>query len=319
VYDVVPDFIDPANDGPLPGREDDWALMTGYRVRLASDERNLIEAERLQRVRVDGDRRLAQPHLAATPGRLNQAQRSAIDGLAVSLQELAHIQREWGNPVCAATFREAFELANAVGNSSLEAVCAFNLGHVYTGIAELHNLDEAEHWYRKSLDLHAPGDRLGRGTCLGQLGQIAYGRFEDAHAAKRPIEELACHLIEAAQRSQQALDMFSATAVAERGIAHNQLGVIYHTAGNMDRALHHYRQSIQYADQTGDIFEAGDRRFNVAASLLDDGRLSDARAYAEAALANYQTFGGRTEDRVRTTERLIVAIDQAIAEKGGGA
>jgi len=32
VNKIVPDFIDLANDGPFPGREDDWSLITWYRI-----------------------------------------------------------------------------------------------------------------------------------------------------------------------------------------------------------------------------------------------------------------------------------------------
>ena len=46
---VVPDFVDSATDGPLPGREDNWTLVTQYRLDLAREERKWPEAERLQR------------------------------------------------------------------------------------------------------------------------------------------------------------------------------------------------------------------------------------------------------------------------------
>jgi hypothetical protein len=49
------------------------------------------------------------------------------------------------------------------------------------------------------------------------------------------------------------------------------------------------------------------------------GRLSDARAYAEAALANFRTFGDRAADDIQQIERIIGSIDQAIAKKARGA
>ena len=60
VEEIVPDFVDPATDGPRPGREGGWALVTEYRVRLARQVRDWAEAERLQRLRVDWDRRRAE-------------------------------------------------------------------------------------------------------------------------------------------------------------------------------------------------------------------------------------------------------------------
>ena len=319
VDDVVPDFIDPANDGPLAGREDEWSLVTEYRVRLAMEERNWDEAERLQRVRVDWNQQRAQPALAAAADRRDARQKHAIDTLAISLQLLAEIQRQQGSPTCAATLREALDLANAIGDTVGQAIYTFNLGHVYRNSADLRNLDEAEHWYRKSLDLHAPDDLLGRGGCVAQLGHVAYERFREARTAKRPVEELARLLGEAARLYEQALDMMPATAVTDRGIIHSQLGNIYDDAGDIDRALHHYRQGIRYAENAGDIFSAGQMRFNVAATLFDAGRLTDARAYAEAALANFRTFGDRAADDIQKSERLIAEIDQAVAKKAGGA
>ncbi len=317
--DVVPDFVDPASDGPLAGREDEWTIVTDYRVRLARGERNFVDAERLQRVCVDWDRQRAQSALAAAPNQRDVRQRNAIRTLTVSLEMVAHILREQGNPTCAATYREALDLSKANGDAAEQAICAFNLGQAYQNIAGLRNLDEAERWYRKSRDLLAPDDGLGRGKCVGQLGTVAFERFLGAWTAKRPVEELARHLTEAARLYEQALDMFPATAVTDRGITHNQLGLIYRHGGDVDRALHHYQQSIRCCEQAGDIFGAGETRGNVATALLAVGRLSDARAYAEAALANFGTFGDRAADMIQKTEGIIAAVDQAVAEKTGGA
>src|SRR5262249_51249188 len=48
VDEVVPEFIDPVTDNPLPGREAQWSILTEYRVGLASDDRQLEKAEQLQ-------------------------------------------------------------------------------------------------------------------------------------------------------------------------------------------------------------------------------------------------------------------------------
>jgi tetratricopeptide (TPR) repeat protein len=113
--------------------------------------------------------------------------------------------------------------------------------------------------------------------------------------------------------------MMPATAVTERGTIHNQLGIIYRNAGDIDRALYHYQQDIRYCERAGDIFGAGETRANVAMALLAAGRLSDARAYAEAALANFRTFGDRAADHIQDIERLVANIDQVVAKKAGSA
>ncbi len=95
--------------------------------------------------------------------------------------------------------------------------------------------------------------------------------------------------------------------------------LIYRNGGDIDRALHLYQQDIRYCEGAGDIFGAGDTRRNVAMALLTAGRLSDARAYAEAALANFRTFGDRAADDIQDTEHLIADIDQAVTKNAGGA
>jgi hypothetical protein len=162
VNDAVPDFIDPATDGPLPGREEQWSMVTEYRVRLALEDRNLVEAERLQRIRVDWDRQRARLALATASDQRDTKQRHAIRTLAVAMHSLGDIQREQESPTCAATYRESLDLTNAIDDNTGRAACAFNLGLVYQEIPGLRNLDDAEHWYRKSLDLRAPDDKLGR-------------------------------------------------------------------------------------------------------------------------------------------------------------
>ena len=141
----------------------------------------------------------------------------------------------------------------------------------------------------------------------------------EARAAKRPGKELDRHLAEAAQLYEQALEKIPETAITDRGVVHNQLGNIYSEARDIDRALQHYRQDIRYCEEAGDQFGAGETRYNVALALRDAGRLDDARAYAEAALANYQPFGERATAQIQRTGRLIAAIDKAAAEKRSGA
>ncbi len=98
---------------------------------------------------------------------------------------------------------------------------------------------------------------------------------------------------------------------------HNQLGIIYWRAGDIDRALQHYQQAIRYIVAAGDTFRAGQTRYNVAIALLQAGRLGDARAYAEAALTDFLSFGDRAADDIQKTEKLIALIDQAEARAGG--
>ncbi len=93
---VTPDFVDPRNDRPLPGRKDEWSLVTEYRVDLALEERNLAKAERLQRLSVDRDRERARAALATAPGQRSDIQRNDIRTLAVNIEGLANVQMDKG-------------------------------------------------------------------------------------------------------------------------------------------------------------------------------------------------------------------------------
>ena len=177
---VTGDFVDPRTDLPLPGREDDWTLVTEYRVRLAQEERNLVKAERLQRVCVDWDRERARAALATAPEQRGDNQRNAIRTLCASVHDLGQIERENDDPSCAESYREAFGLAQSIADRAGQAICAFNFGIAYSDVTALRDFDAAESWLKQSLDLRPPGDALGRGKSLGQLGKVAVLCFEDA-------------------------------------------------------------------------------------------------------------------------------------------
>jgi tetratricopeptide (TPR) repeat protein len=317
VETVVQHFVDPATDGPLPGREDDWTLVTEYRVQLAMQELNWAEDDRLQRMSVDWDRERARSAMETAPEKWDNRRRHSIRTLAASVHRLADIQRAKGDSACATAYLEAFELARSIGDTAAQAVCAFNLGHAHLEIGDLRDLDEAERYFRKSLDLRVANDARGRGKSLGQLGHIAFDRFLEAHEARRSIEERARHFPEAARLRGQALDMFPETDIASRATAHNELGIVYRRAGDIDRALRHYQEAIRYREQADDFFSAGETRFNVALAMLSRGQLHDALTYAEAALANLLSFGERAAAYIQKTETLIAKIKEAQAKSAG--
>jgi tetratricopeptide (TPR) repeat protein len=301
VDETTPEFIDRSTDGPLAGREKEWGQVIEYRVHLARDNRNWPEAERLQRSRIDWDRVQAAKaaDLDADPHKR---------ALARSLFQLAEIQRGQRDPGCIATYIEALELARAINDSAAQSYIALSLGNASLSITDPPDLDNAELWYRRSLDLAAPGDNPMRARILGQLGLVAYKHFNDAKAADRPATELGRYIAEAAQYYSQSLEMAPATAVDHLAATHNQLGNVYQDAGGTDRALMHFRQGIRYAEMAGDTFGAGQTRFNVALTLLRARRLSEARLYAEAALNDFRTFGDRAVSEIERTEKLVSFI-----------
>jgi tetratricopeptide (TPR) repeat protein len=156
-------------------------------------------------------------------------------------------------------------------------------------------------------------DRIGQGNCHSQLGAVAIERFREARAARRAEAELLAALNTALAEYHQALELLPDTAVNDLAVTHNALGAIYDSAGDIDRALPHYRQSIRLLESAGDIYRVGVSRFNVALALLHSGKLSDAREYARAALKNFEPYGPGAADVTAQTLQLLAQIEQALA------
>jgi tetratricopeptide (TPR) repeat protein len=205
-------------------------------------------------------------------------------------------------------YQESFDLAMQIGDRPLAAVAAFSLGNAHLG---LRDLDEAERWYSKSLELRAEGDVLGRAISLGQLGHVALERLKEARKAKKPESELRRHLNEALRSHHHSLEMTPPDAIGQLAVVHNQLGWIHDEAGDLDRALHHYRESIRFEEVQGNLYGAAQTRYNVALTLASAGRLPDAREYALAALRNFQTYGASAQKDIQDTLDLISKIAKA--------
>jgi len=327
VEEIVPDFVDPATDGPLPGREDEWSLVTEYRVRLAREARQWAEAERLQRVCVDWDRRRAAGALQLKPEALDDAQRNAVRTLAASLHELGQIQRELQQPECVVGYEEALVLAERISDRAGAAICALNLGHAYKDIPAIHDLARADRGYRRALQLFDERDRLGCSKCYDGLGAVARERFAEARDPRGLIGRIRTFLFRGWSKAKllrhinaclhfyhQALKLIPANAVGDLAVAHHQLGNTYHDTGDIDRALSHWRESIRLEENQGNLYGAAQTRYNVAVTLAQSGRLRDAREYARAALRNFETYDKAAREWIDKTKQLIAEIDQAIAK-----
>ncbi len=317
VDEIVPDFVDPSTDGPLPGQdEEDWNIVTDYRMRLEEEARHWEEAERLQHVRVDWSRKAAAGALELEPEALNDTQRNRIRTLAVSLNGLGDIQRERQQSKCVASYEDSLVLSERIGARTDAAACAFNLGHAYKDVRVIRDLEKAEEFYRRSLNLYEEHQRHYRAMCLGQMGAVPLIRFRKARAAGKPKEELHRHINAALKSYQQALELLPDDAINDLALTHSRLGAIYGDVGEMDRALPHYRDAIHMRETAGDRYGAALTRLSVAIDLAKSGRVVDAREYALAALQGFATFGDGAADKIQETQELIAMIEKDIA-KGG--
>jgi tetratricopeptide (TPR) repeat protein len=245
---------------------------------------------------------------------LDDAGRNAVRTLAVSLHDLGQIRREQGSAECVEAYQESLDLSERIGEQAGAAICAFNLGRAYVDLPALRDLERAERWYQHSLDLYDEGDRLGRAKYYSQLGLVAYERFGEARDAGEGEEALLEHLNDAARFHHRALDLTPPDVIGDLAVDHNQLGNIYGDAGDVARALGHWREAIRYKEAAGNAYGAATTRYNVAVALARAGRLADARAYAEAARRGFETYGSRAVDMIQMTQRLIDLIEQAMGE-----
>ena len=305
VEEIVPDFMDQVTDGPLPGREEEWSLVLEYRARLDIDTRRWEEAERLLRLRVDWRRSQVSPLLLADRMTWDDQESNAIRSLGANLQQLGNVQSERGKSECTRTIQEALELFQRIGDRDGSAGCAFSLGNAHKDVSSIRDLAEAERWAQQSLGMYQEHQKHHRAQCLGLLGNIVRERFKEARDAAQPRNELLRLLNEVLRYYRLALDLTPPTAVSDLAVGYNQLGGVYADAGYLDQALPHFQESIRYAEAHGNHYGAAHTRLNVSLVLARQGRLEEARQYAEAALKGFAPYGDRVTDAIQETRQLI--------------
>jgi tetratricopeptide (TPR) repeat protein len=309
VAELTPDLANPETDGPLPGREQQWALHTDYRVSIAREARDWARAQSLQEATIAWTRHLAAEPLAAEPETLNDRQRDIIYNLATAVLGLGYILLEQDMLGCVDSYLEAISLLQRIGDRRAEGVVAYNLGHAYKNVPGLRDLDQAERWYRRRLELTETHDTRGRANVTGQLGAVAFERFREGRKAREPVEQLARHLEGAINAYEQALQLLPTEDVRTLGVIHGQLGLIYSETRVTDGALQHFRQAIQYMEQQDDRYSAGEIRVNVAIALWKAGRNLEALLYAHAALRDFEVAGPGAAARVEHARQLIAKFE----------
>jgi tetratricopeptide (TPR) repeat protein len=312
VNEIVPKFVDPATDGPLVGREEQWRIVAEYRALLARELLDWTRAERLNRACVDWDRSRAAAALSQPPEAWDSEQRSAIQKLSSSLHQLGQVLRESGNAECVAAYKEALSLATRLGARKNASTCASNLGLAYYSLEVLRDLALAERWYQQSLEFLEESDRYMRAGCLLSLGNIARARFLEARRMGRSEREIVRHLKTALDFCHQTMSLLPPGAVYLSARAHDLMGCIRCDLGDIDRGLSHMYEAIRQFEAAGDLYAAALTRRNVAVNLAAAGSLVEAREYAFAALRNYKTFGIRASANIEDAQSLIADIDRKL-------
>ncbi len=312
VKEIVPEFIDPETEGPLPDRSDEWSFVNGYRVRLAREARRWNEAERLQQAHVDWERQRSAPILGLPRASLDSSQRNTVHHLAVSLLLMGVLRRKADREGFVEAFKESLHLEESIGNRTGAAVCALNLAHAYKDRATPRGLRQAERWYRRSLELRDERDRMGRSACLSGLGGVAFARFRESCGRKCSNEETLRRQREAESFYLQALEQTPADAVVDLGVTHGQLANIYSTLGETGNSMEHYRDAIRCLEKQGNEYDASQIRFNIAFFLDIIGRSQDALEYVRTALAGFERYGDSAADMIQKSRQLIETIQRKI-------
>jgi hypothetical protein len=307
---MTPDVTDPVTDGPLPGREQDWNVITSYRVRLAQAARDWPAAIALLNDSITWNRDRVADALAAPPADLTQVQRAQIRDLSADLNDLGNLLFLQRDPGCLPSYRESLELVQRIGDRATEAQISISLGNAHLRAPRPRDLDQAEHWYRHSLSLLPDSDRHGRALCHGSLGSLAVQRFGDAQAVGQPGPVLLEHLSTALRNYQQSLDLTPADDHETRAITEGHLASVFAQAGDTGEALRRYQRSLKHKEAREDLQGAGLTRHNIAALLGNDGRFADALLYARAALDNFQQAGPSAADRADLARGLIAQLEQ---------
>ncbi|HYU34319.1 MAG TPA: CHAT domain-containing protein [Thermoanaerobaculia bacterium] len=309
VEEIVPDFFEPQSNESLPGREESWILVANFLVQIAAVERRWNEAERLQITCMNWHRQRAAVILARSREKRGILEQLRIRNLASALGLLGYIRVESGSDNCVQVYEEALKLNESIANRTGAALCAHGLGRALLNLPTLRDLDKAAVWFRKGLELLDEEDRLDRGRCFVGLGGVAWERFGEARSAGATEEKLLREVNDAVANFHEALELLPPDKVNEVAEVHNNLGAIYsHAAGDIDRAVQHYREAIQRFEQIGDLFHAAGVRFNVALTLVDAGRRTDALDYAEEALRGFESYGERAAEMIERTRGLIAKI-----------
>ena len=155
---ITPDVTDHATGGPLPGREQEWGIVAGYRARLAEDARDWPAATTIWNALVRWRRHRAAEVLAAPSASLTRDQRTSIHNLATTISGLGIILLKQGDSGCLAHFQEALALDQRIGDRQGEAEVAGNLGSAHLNLPELRDLNQAERWFRHSLGMQTESD-----------------------------------------------------------------------------------------------------------------------------------------------------------------
>lgn len=310
---IEPLCTDPETKAAIPGEEELWREVFRHKVELAMKTSSVAQALRLQKIATQAERERVIEFLDEST-KLSDEQKTALTSFAETLHRLGSVHRLSGKPLKSAE-DQAFELATrAEAFDELSSWC-LEIGTSYTESASIKDLDRAELWLKRGLELADERPSL-RAKLFALLGQAFWQRFRSDRQNERPEIELKSHLSHGLENYEMAIEHTRHDDPRRLSELCLYYGHVHYSLGQIERAIPHYRQSIRYDIANGDACSAARTRFNIAIALRDLGRLGEARKYATHAYNESVDLGGLApENLVERSRRLIQLIERALYDK----
>jgi hypothetical protein len=311
VDEVTALYVNAADDEPREGFENEWAMVSDYRVELARRLRNLEQAERLQRRKLKWSQDQAGESAGVdAPAPLEPSAKAQLLTFAVDTARLAEILRDREKSECVFAFTEALRIYTKLGEQHGQAVTALNLARAYHDLPPVRDKLQAKTWYLYSLKLRTADDLMGRAMCLGNLGQLAV-EYVDGGSVERDAEANKLFLPgDAEGYLGEALSLFPSYARHDCAIVHNAMGALFSSKDQPDIAVKHFIEASRLFDEGDDTFEAAGARFNAAYMFAELDNEERARAYAESSARMARMLGPTATGLAEQADKFLAILNR---------
>ena len=305
---------DPKTKAAIPGEEPLWREAVRQTVELAMKTSSVRQALSLQNMATQAERERVKGFLKLPAANLSNSQKTTLASFAETLHRLASAHRLNAKPSHQVE-DQVFDLATRSGAVEQLSVWCLETGASYAESPTIRDLDRAELWLKRGLDLAEDRAAL-KAKFFALLGKIYWQRFREGRRNERPKAELAHHLAHASRSYERAIEhtrQDDPRRLSELCLCYAD---VHYSMGRIEQAISYYRQSLRHDVENGDACSAAKTRFNIAITLRDLGRLGEARKYATQAYNESVELGGLApEHLVERSRRLIQLLERALFEK----